>query len=307
MLANTVLRIFVHIILPVFVLIGVGVLVDRTLHVDLASMSRLCFRVFLPALIVVKLVESDIAWGQMQALATASLVHLGAMAGLAYAVFSRSRPRNRRLVLSLGAVVANCGNFGIPLADLAFPGSGAGVLAVLLMVQNLLTFSVGIYLIERLRGGSHRSSGQVLSSILRMPVLHAIILGLVLRVSGSGLVPQLDQPLRYLAGALVPMALITLGVQLSRCRVERNVGLLTVAGAMRLVVSPIVAVGIVHVIGLQQPYANIFVLAAGLPVAVNVYILAAEYDLDSALASQSILWTTLGSALTLSVILAIIN
>jgi malate permease and related proteins len=58
-----VLDIFVKIILPVFILIGVGVLVDRLLKIDLPTLSKLTFYLFLPAIIFVNLVESEIAPG----------------------------------------------------------------------------------------------------------------------------------------------------------------------------------------------------------------------------------------------------
>jgi hypothetical protein len=51
----------------------------------------------------------------------------------------------------------------------------------------------------------------------------------------------------------------------------------------------------------------VLIIAAGMPVAVNVFILAAEYDQDSRLASQSIFWTTALSALTLTAWLALLR
>lgn len=304
MSAPTILDILSRIILPIFILIGVGVLVDRKVRVDLPTLSRLCFRVLLPALIVVKLMESEIALDQMRLLVLATVVHMTAMLGLAWVVFWRVRSRASQLVLDMGAVLANCGNFGIPLAELAFPGHGTGVMAVLLMVQNLLTFSAGIYLIERFRAGSPRHEAGITRSILRMPVLHAVILGTLLRVADLPLPTQLDGPLHYVADALIPLALLTLGVQLSRCRLAAGLAPLAGVTVVRLIASPLMALGIVQLLCVPQPYAAIFVVAAGLPVAVNVYILAAEYELDGALASQAILWTTLSSAATLSVLLA---
>jgi len=65
---------------------------------------------------------------------------------------------------------------------------------------------------------------------------------------------------------------------------------------------------LVNLFDVEPPLSTILIVAAGLPVAVNVYIVASEYDdLDSALASQTIFWTTLLSALTLSVLLAIVS
>jgi predicted permease len=82
------------------------------------------------------------------------------------------------------------------------------------------------------------------------------------------------------------------------------VGLIAVA---RLGLAPLLAAGVGLILGLEPPLFAIFIVAAGLPVAVNVYLLSAEYRLDRDLASQAVGWTTLLSALTLSALLAALS
>jgi len=313
MILTTALQIFATILLPIFLLIGCGLAADRCFRLDLPTLSRLCFHLFLPALIFVKVLESDIDLAQMRTVVVATLAHLAAILPLALWLFGRLPFGDRRqvdghrLVLGLGAAFFNCGNFGIPLAELAFPGLGAGIMAVILMTQNFVTFSLGIYLVERHRGNAGRGFGRQLAGFARMPILHAIWAAFLLRLLDIGLVPQLRQPLHYLGDGLIPVALLTLGVQLGRSRLGRHLPSLLAVAVARLAVSPLVAWGLVLLLGLSPPLSSIFVVAAGLPVAVNVYIIAAEYDLDSDLASQTIFWTTLLSALTLSALLAVFS
>ena len=307
MILTTALQIFATIILPIFVLIGCGFAADRCFRLDLPTLSRLCFHLFLPALIFVKILESDIDLAQMRAVVVATLAHLAVILPLALWVFGRRPFDGQRLILGLGAAFFNCGNFGIPLAELAFPGLGAGIMAVILMTQNFVTFSLGIYLVERHRGNAGRDFGRLLAGFVKMPILHAIWVALLLRLLDIGLVTQLRQPLHYLGDGLIPVALLTLGVQLGRSRLGQHLPSLLAVSVARLAVSPLVAWGLVLLLDLAPPLSSIFVVAAGLPVAVNVYIIAAEYDLDSALASQTIFWTTLLSALTLSALLAVLS
>ena len=49
------------------------------------------------------------------------------------------------------------------------------------------------------------------------------------------------------------------------------------------------------------------VVAGGLPTAVNVFIMAAEYKRDEAIAGQMIFWTTALSAVTIPIILYLIR
>lgn len=143
MILTTALQIFASIILPIFALIGIGAVADRCFRLDLPTLSRLCFHLFLPALIFVKILESTIDLAQMRAVVVATLAHLAVILPLALWVFGHRPFGDRRLVLGLGAAFFNCGNFGIPLAELAFPGLGAGIMAVILMTQNFVTFSLG--------------------------------------------------------------------------------------------------------------------------------------------------------------------
>jgi len=86
-------------------------------------------------------------------------------------------------------------------------------------------------------------------------------------------------------------------VQLSRTRLGHNLPAVAAASAMRLVVSPALAWGLARLFAFPPQVAAVVVVAAGFPVAVNVYILAAEYRHDEEIASQSIFVTTLASAL----------
>ena len=55
-----ILHILANIILPIFVLIGVGVLIDRAFKPDLPTLSKLNFYVFVPALVFVRLIDSQL-------------------------------------------------------------------------------------------------------------------------------------------------------------------------------------------------------------------------------------------------------
>lgn len=300
MILATTLQIFATLVLPIFLLIGVGFVADRVLRLDLSTLSRLCFHLFLPALIFVKILHSELNLAQMGRLILATGLLTTALLGLAFFLGWRNHSRPRRLVLSLGTAFFNAGNFGIPLAELAFPHAGASAMAVITMAQNLLTFSLGIYLIER----RQHSASHILRNCLRLPVIHAILAALLLRFLDLQLIVQLRQPLEHLANGLIPVALLTLGVQLSRSPLIRTSSALLALSGTRLLVSPLLAWGMAPWLGLTPSLVAIFTVAAGLPVAVNVAIIAAEYKLEQTLAAQAILWTTLLSAFTLSVLLA---
>jgi predicted permease len=78
--------------------------------------------------------------------------------------------------------------------------------------------------------------------------------------------------------------------------------------AMRLCIAPILAFLIISVIpfGFTEDIKNVLIILAGTPVAVNVMMIALEYERNAEFASQIVFWTTLLSAASISVMILIL-
>lgn len=289
------------IILPVFVLVGLGFGLDRRLRFDMRTLADLNFYIFVPALVFVHLVQTELPMATLLAVGGFCVAHGAIMYVTGRLVFATHPAlRQKETVLSLGTVFYNAGNYGIPLIVLAFGHEHLEVIAAVLIVQNFLSFTFGIGLLER-----NRRTGRMLVNLIRIPTIQAIGLAVIVRLTAVNwaAVEPLARPARFLADGLVPVALLTLGVQLSRAR-PRGMGVPMLAvTTLRLLVSPLVAVGMTALFGFQPPVASVLIVAAGLPVAVNVAILAGVYQKDADLASQAVFWSTMLSAVTISVLL----
>jgi len=303
MFMQTLGQILLSVILPVFFIIGIGWLLDRRFQLDLPTLSKLNFYVFVPALMFVLLLEEKITGTELLGVGAFSLAHFVLLFALAWVVFLHRRLRDRRTVMTLGVVLYNCGNFGIPLVLLAFGHGPIGVLVIIIMVQNFVTFTAGVWLMER----QARSAGSALANMLKMPTLYAIVLALLLRWQGWEVPGPLMKSIEYLADGLIGIALLTLGVQLSRARLSRALGPVTAVTGMRLLASPLLAAALVPFFHFSKEVTAVLVVAAGFPVAVNLTILSAEYRQHEDLASQSIFISTLLSAVTLAVLLAVMK
>jgi malate permease and related proteins len=301
------LTILIKITLPVFILIGAGVILDRTMKLDVLTLTRLSFNVFLPALVFIKTYDAGLSPEIFGIVTVINLVHTALIFGASWLLFSLSEFRSHRPVLTLAGILPNAGNYGIPLATLAYGAGGANVMAIIVMLQIVVTVTAGIFVID-----SGKSNWrEVILGFIKIPLLWSCIaaLGLV------ALKVELPTPLRvsmdYLANGLVPLALVTLGIQLSRSHFGGHARSLPIVTFFRLALSPLLAWGLVKIwtilfsvnLGVA---GQVLVIGAGMPVAVNVFILASEYDQDSELASQTILWTTLLSAVTLTAWLAVL-
>ena len=109
-----------------------------------------------------------------------------------------------------------------------------------------------------------------------------------------------------LAGALIPVMLVTLGVQLAhmgRPAFSRDV---IIGGSLRLVVGPILALGLASFFGLTGIERGAGVFQASMPVAVLASLIALEHDLLPDFVTTTVLFSTLASAFTLTAVLAIV-
>lgn len=300
-----VIEVFVSIILPIFAVIGVGALLGRLFALDAGTLSKLNFYVFVPAILLSKMLDSDLEPARFGVTVAFCVIHLLLMLAVSLVLFKPDPLKAHRRTLILGALFYNAGNYGLPLTKLAFGEETVGTMAFVVMIQNLASFTLGLWLVA---DGQNGWQGALKQS-LKAPVVYAILGGLLLNKLGIALPQPVRVPVDLLADGLIPIALLTLGVQLSQVRISSHLGALSASVIARLLLSPLLAAGLAAVGQLLLPgisaVAPILVVAAGLPVAVNVYVLSAEYDREPELASQMVFWTTLASALTVTAWLVI--
>lgn len=295
--------IFWHVIFPVFFIILAGALLERALTLDISTLTRINFYAFVPALVFVKMLQADLALLTMGSIALFVLTHSTVLFVLALLLYRHPVLIPYRKVLLLFALLTNAGNYGIPFVLLAFGDRYASVSAVILLVQNLMTFTVGVLLMES--GQAHRVN--LLRSIARLPVIYALAAALLLNAFSVRLPQPLMIPLGYMADALVPVALLTLGTQIGKGIGRPPVGLLAIPIALRLVFAPLVALALLPLFGLPADIGKVLVATAGLPIAVNVFILSAQYRTQEVFASQVVTTSTLLSAITQSVWLTVLR
>jgi predicted permease len=156
-----------------------------------------------------------------------------------------------------------------------------------------------------LQGSFKRAFG----SFLKIPVPYVFALAIGLR----GLQADLPQPVLttvgYLGDGLIPVALITLGAQLAETRLRSHLAPISCAVALRLVLAPIVAAALVFCVSTTGllPWdsltSKVLIVNAAIPAAVNTVIVSMEFKSHPEVAAGAILYSTLLSAVTVTVVL----
>lgn len=285
-----------NILLPIFLLIGVGWLAGRRLALDRGTLARLNTSILVPALLFLRVRDADWPPGQALLLAVFAVAHIAILGLFAWWTLGFTPWRESRRLLTTAALFPNVGNYGLPLVALAFDPAAGGIIAMLLLVQNVLNFTLGPALLAPPgpRGAAWRAG-------LLNPVLLAGAAGLLVRLWPAPFPVPLEQALQLLGQGLVPVALITLGVELAVGWTRAPLGPIVSVSLLRFLVAPLVAWGLALALGFPPGVVAVLVVVTALPVAVNVYLVAAQHDREPALASALVLITTLLSAFTVPV------
>ncbi len=296
-------HIFLRVLLPVLVLVGLGALIQRIKTLDLPTLVRLNLYLFVPAFLFVKVAESELSWLSMVAIGTAILLAMAVLAAPIWLVMRRRAAPPVTASMIMGGLFFNAGNFGVPIVHLAFGPRGDQVQALVVMFANTAIFFFGYVLLALAQG---RPVSAAARGYLRLPMVYALGAGLTVRATGIHPWPWLQAALRLLADALVPIALVTLGAQLaSRPRWPRWRVVAPIMLVKLLALPAVMAVVVVMMKMWPWPGAVLIVAAAG-PSAVNNLLLAVEVNGDTESAAEAVFWTTVASAVSVTVILMVV-
>lgn len=267
-------------ILPVLSVAAVGFLLGRLREIDVDPLGTITIYVLTPALVFYSLATSEMSGGLAARLIAGVAVFTFAMVGLAEGVgrlLGESEPVLGAMVLS--SSFPNAGNYGIPLAAFAFGAVGRSTAVLFIAGQAVLMYTVGVYLASR--GEDTDLLGSV-AEVFRLPLVYAVVAAWVAR--WLGVVPPTDtammETLRLVGDSAIPVMLLMLGIQLANTRHGAAASRVGVSNALKLVVAPLVGVGVALALGLASDpgVARVFVLECGMPAAITPLILSIEYD-----------------------------
>jgi predicted permease len=316
------LSIFVEVILPLALVWGVGCLARRLLKLDAQPFARAGLYLLTPAVIFVNLMDSKLTAAESGRIVLVVVLLCAALWLIAWGQthLLRLSPADSSAFL-LTSVFINAVNYGFPAILLALGQEGLERAAVFAVAHALLSNTAGGFIAARGRAGGIK---QTLLQVLRIPMLYAVALAVVLRLLGVslsepffvagvriGLLPALYQAVRLLAQAAVPVFMLVLGMQLGGNGGKEGddgrlpVGLMVLAGVNRLIVSPLLAWGLVSVLGLTGVAGRATIMEAAMPSAVLMVILAIEFDARPRFVSAVVVGTTLASMVTLTLLLSL--
>ena len=296
-----IIDILLEVVLPIFVLIGFGILLERAFKLDLYTLAKINFYYITPAAVFVSMYESEMSPRLLGTVALFYALYTGVLYIIGRIVAKQRKfTRGMRAAFSNSLILDNAGNYGLPINDLAFKGDplAGSVQALIMSLQSLLTFTYGVISIQGAKtDGLYKHA---LIGFLKMPVPYALVLGILLHALAVPMPEFLLRPLLYADQSLVAIALLTLGAQIIKypLRIHRLDVYLSVA--LRLLAAPAAGILIVLALGLEGIPAQALIIASGMPVGVNTSILAEEYQNEPDFAAQTVLLSTILNVITIT-------
>ena len=279
-------------LLPVFLIAGSGAAYGRFRTPDIRSLNTLNMELFVPLLVFAVLADRQAPLAEYAWLASAAaLVVLGS--GLVLWPVVKWLGLDSKVFLP-PMMFNNSGNMGVPLLVLAFGPEALPAAVVVFIVEMLLHFSVGLYMLDP------RTS---LWRMLRMPIVAASVAGLLVNVGGVALPGWLLEAMHMLGGVCIPLMLFALGVRLLEIDFsDWRTGLL---GAVLCPLSGLViALPLMWLLPLNPLQTATLLVFAALPPAVLNYLVAEQYKLAPGKVASLVLIGNLGSLIVMPLTLA---
>jgi predicted permease len=285
-----------QVITPIFLLILLGAVMRRWfgLREDFwPQLDRLIYFVFFPALLFNSLshVKIDLGAATPMLLVSALYMFSGIVLGYIAKFIFHAPPK------VFAATFQSSFRFN-SYVGLAIAGGLHGQEG-LAAIGLLMGFMVPVANVAAVLMLARHSESHWLKEILLNPLILSTAGGIAFSLLGLGLPIFIDDTLKHLSQASLPMGLIAVGAGLRLQGLHSHRGTLWYGVAVKLLVLPAIAWGLALLFGLGGVYLHIAVLMAALPVSTVSYVMAKRMGGDGDTIAAQVMLSTLLAALTL--------
>ena len=303
--------------LPVVLLIAIGFAAGRLRLIRgeaVRDLSNLVFLVLVQALLFRTMASAHLERLDLRSVALYYIV-AGAMF---FALLFIQGLNSRSAVVALAAIFSNTLMIGVPLVQLAYGQAGLVHLFTLISMHALVLLTLATIVIELLVAREQAANGQqghrpiaaTVARAVKNAILHPvplpIIAGFLYSLTGLGLHPVVERPLKLLGDAFGPVALVLVGVTLAQTAIGPHLRGATGISLLKCVVHPLLMALAGWALGFGGLALSVMVVAAALPVGANVFLFSQRYHKAEELVTASVAVSTAVAVVTVSITMALL-
>ena len=304
----------VNTILPVFIMAGVGVLTARILLPKSAAGTADEVKKFLhtftfswagPAYVLLALWTSSVTLADLGKPALVAVIMYALMVIVAVVVGAIARwnsETSRGSILTLAST--NCANYGLPIILFAFGGDGVVIAAIFMVTHVLVHFTLGLTIAS---WDTERRFASRAGAMLKFPYIYVIALALLLKGLSVPAPVVVERSLNLLGSMWIPLMLLLLGIELSQVKSGTVLKASVLLAAIKLVVPPLLAWGLTTLLGIEGIARAVLIIQSSMPTAVNGLLVARQCNTRPDLVASTLLLSTLGSILTIPLLLGLLS
>ena len=212
-------------------------------------------------------------------------------------------------VFALGGIFSNNVMLGIPVATVALGEAALPSVALVLVFNGLILWTLVTVSVEWSRNGSLTVKGfaQTARNVLKNPLIIGIISGTLFSLTGYDLPEFIDQPVSMLGQIAAPMSLVALGMGLAEYRIRDGWQISSAICTLKLILQPMVVWALAVMLKLPPMETQVVVLLGSMAVGVNVYLMSRQFNVIVGPAASSMVISTVLSAVTTPLILTLIG
>jgi hypothetical protein len=293
---------FIAILFPIFSIFIIGYVVGKIKNPDIKPLSFISLNVLYPFLVFHTFYTNSITVEFIYVLAAISLLLIGMYFLISILAEALKFGRKKKYAMLLAGLFMNGGNYGIPVVLFTLGNEGFIYAMMVMVIMSIYMNTIGLF-IAASGAKEGMSKKKVLLKTIKMPIISAIVLGVLFRIFDITLPGTVVDTISFMADAAIPLIMIVLGIQLSYITF-RNIEYRAVISLVvcRLILSPMLALAINYLLGLNgTTLGAVLVLVAAMPTAANTTIFSVSYNVEPELVSSTTLISTILSLVTLPI------
>ncbi len=212
-------------------------------------------------------------------------------------------------IFALGGVFSNNVMLGLPLAKVSLGEAAVPSVALVLVFNALILWTLVTVSVEWARHGnfSLRGFARTARGVLTNPVVVGILAGTAVSLSGWDLPEVIDAPIGLIGQSGSTMALIALGMGLAEYGIRDGLRFSFAVCAIKLVVLPLVVWGLAWLLGLPKMETQVVVLLSSMATGANVYLMSRQFKALEGPTASALVLSTLLASVTTPFILTLMN
>lgn len=301
------------VVLPVFLVIGLGFSLKRTALVNsdfLFNLNRLVYYIALPALLFYKIATADFFASFNARLLVGMIFSITAVFFLSYGYGSlRGYKPAVQGAFCQGAFRGNLAYIGLAIIYNAYGEEGFTMAGILLgfLVPLMNVLSVVALILPQRRESLGMTSSFWVQQVASNPLIVASFIGILWSFLALPLPQIVDRALKIVTGMSLPLALIAIGASFSFRKLRGDLTLAVLSAGLKIVILPVLTALVLVFLGIGGQELAIGVLLAATPTATAAYIMAQQLNSDAELSGAIIMLSTLCSVVTYSLALYLLQ